>query len=332
LRELEVQLRAALEAAAAARRCLDEGKTTAAAVELDDLDARLESGREAIHDLLEGAGQTVERVPSRRRVRLGPLLGAWAEDADRACAASGIVLAGTPAQDGDFELDRAKVGRLLEHVLSSALVRGTGELELRCRVEADGPSRAVLVFEAMRRPVPRTLEATATELRARRLAQVLGGSFERCCALHETVFRASVPARVLSDREEGAPIRLSGARVLVVEDDDDARAALALLLEDMELEVVAAASYEEALSAFAPGVFRLALLDVDLNGRSGVELHEKLRARDSGVGVIFLSGSESSRGLASLAPARYLMKPVDVAALERTIKELLEPARLPAGA
>ncbi len=330
--DLEAQLRAALLAAAAARHCLDEGKPTAAAVELDRLDARLASGREAIHDLLESSGQTVERSPSRRRARLGPILAEWVEDADRACAASGIALAGTPSQDGDFELDAAKVGRLLQHLLTLALVRGAGELDLRCRIQPDGPSRAVLVFEAARRPPPRALEATPADLRARRLAEVLGGSFERRSTPLELVLRAEVPARVLSGREELGAIRFGGASVLVVEDDDDARDALALLLEDMELVVVAAAGYEDALAAFAPGAFRLALLDVDLNGRSGVELHQKLRARDPALGVIFLSGSESRGGLASLAPARYLMKPVDVSALERAITELLEPARLPAGA
>lgn len=330
LRDLEEQLRSALAAVEAARRSLDDGQPTRAAVELDRIDFRLGTSREVVHDLLEGAGQTIERAPAQQRTRLASALAEWRADAGRACAASGVELRGAPELDGHFELDRAKVRRLLGHLVSASMVRGAGQLELRGSVSPDGPSRALIAFEAIRRPPPRAAsEPSAAELLAARLAQVLGGRLEKVPSEDGAalVLRALVPARILPESDSSLePVRLAGAKVLVVEDDDDARNALSLLLEDWELEVVSAATFDEAVAAFGAGGFRLALLDVDLNGRSGFELRERLLARQPGLATIFLSGSDSKRGLATGAGVRYLVKPVDVPALEEAIRVLLEAA------
>ncbi len=255
------------------------------------------------------------------------MLGEWRDDARRACAASGVALGGSAEGDGLFDLDGAKARRLLGHLLSAALGRGASALDLGCSVRADGPSRALIAFEAVRRPPPRAAaEPSAAELLASRLAQVLGGRLEKVPVPGGLALRAIVPARVLPTDAAHEPVRLAGARVLVVEDDDDARSALAMLLEDWDLDVVAAASFDEALGVFAPGSMRLALLDVDLNGRSGFELRERLAARAPGLATIFLSGSDGKRSLATGANVRYLVKPVDVPALEAAIRELLESA------
>jgi two-component system CheB/CheR fusion protein len=333
LRELEEQLRAALDALAQARGHLDEGKPTQAAVELDAIELRLGIGREAVHDLLEGAGHAVDRTPASRRARLAPVLAAWRDDARRACTAHGVELALSLEPDGHFELDAVKLRRLLSHLVSAGLARGSGPLELRCSVEAAGPSRALLTFEVARQRTRRLSEATAAELLARRLALVLGGRLETTLGPGEpmAVLRAAVPARILPAREPCEPVRLAGARVLVVEDDEDARAALEMLLEDWELDVVSAGTYEDALGGFAKGDVRLALLDVDLNGRSGFELYHELSALAPALPAIFLSGSDSRRGLAEGPLVRYLVKPVDLTALEASIRDLLVAARLPLG-
>ncbi|MEZ0229358.1 MAG: hypothetical protein ACAI25_12085, partial [Planctomycetota bacterium] len=57
---------------------------------------------------------------------------------------------------------------------------------------------------------------------------------------------------------------------------------------------------------------------------SGFQLRERLVARAPGLATIFLSGSDSKRGVATGPSVRYLMKPVDVPALEDAIRELLE--------
>jgi len=331
LRDLEELLRHVLAGVEAARRSIEERRSTRAAVELDGTVARLGICREVVHDLLETAGHAVERSPARGRAALAAVLAEWKDDAARACAASGVALRGAPAAHGHFELDAAKLRRLLRHLVSAAVLRGSGELELRCTVAAEGPSRALLAFEAERRPAPRAAaEPQAAELAAARLAQVLGGRFEKAPLRDGSalVLRAVVPARVLAAVEAAsAPASLAGARVLVVEDDEDARHALALLLEDWELDVVAAATFDEALAAAGQGApFRLALLDVDLNGRSGLDLRERLLARQPALPVIFLSGSDARRGLATGPRVRYLVKPVDVPALEAAVRELLEAA------
>ncbi len=333
LRELEEHMKLALATLGAARRALDDGRSTSAAVELDRIDLALGLGRELVHDLLEGEGHAVERALDLRRARLSALLRAWSDDAAKACAAKGVALVPPPTPEAHVELDAPKVRRLLHHLVSAALARGKGQLELRCALLPAGPTRVSLRFEAIRRPTPRPFERDSPDLRVQRLAAVLGGGYERTPVEDGAAlsFAASIPARLLAPEAAAEPVRLEGARVLVVEDDDDARAALGLLLEDCGLEVVTAGTYDEALARFQRGTFRLGLLDVDLNGRSGVELHRELRAREGApFPAIFLSGSD--RPLLVDAPSvRFLVKPVDVTRLESSIRELLE-VRLVVGA
>ncbi len=75
----------------------------------------------------------------------------------------------------------------------------------------------------------------------------------------------------------GAPAALGGP-ILVVEDQDEVRAALLELLRDAGYEAVEASSAEEALALCARRRFALALIDLDMPTVNGLELVARLAA------------------------------------------------------
>jgi signal transduction histidine kinase/CheY-like chemotaxis protein len=78
---------------------------------------------------------------------------------------------------------------------------------------------------------------------------------------------------------------LDGKRVLVVDDDPDARTMLAKILNEEGAEVVAAASGDEAMALIAQSPPDLVLLDLMMPGMSGFEMVARLRAQPAGVAI-----------------------------------------------
>ena len=70
---------------------------------------------------------------------------------------------------------------------------------------------------------------------------------------------------------------MSGARILVCDDDPQIRRALALILRDAGYEVVLAASAEEALDRAAVAGPHLAIVDLVLPDQHGIEVCRQLR-------------------------------------------------------
>jgi DNA-binding NarL/FixJ family response regulator len=112
------------------------------------------------------------------------------------------------------------------------------------------------------------------------------------------------------------PKTYSGARVLVVEDDQDCRALILSLLGRVGCPIREAATGTEALEiaeTFRPNVV---ILDVDIPGITGYEVCHELRKRfGSELGVIFLSGSrvdalDRVAGLL-IGADDYIVKPFD---------------------
>ena len=108
----------------------------------------------------------------------------------------------------------------------------------------------------------------------------------------------------------------SGARVLLVDDDERNLLALATVLEDLG-EVVLARSGEEALRHLLKGEFAVILLDVYMPGMDGYETAQIIRTRDQtkGIPIIFLSAVNKEtehmlRGYA-MGAVVYVFKPVD---------------------
>jgi len=73
---------------------------------------------------------------------------------------------------------------------------------------------------------------------------------------------------------------VKGIRVLVVEDDDDTRELLRVLLETHGIAVTATASVQEAMSAYERSLPQVIVADIGMPDYNGYTLIGKVRARD----------------------------------------------------
>jgi CheY-like chemotaxis protein len=108
-------------------------------------------------------------------------------------------------------------------------------------------------------------------------------------------------------------------RVLIVEDDDDVRAATQDAMERRGYEVVAVSSGAEALSFMAQDVPSILLLDLHMDDMNGWEVLTQLRAnpRYEAVRVVVVTGSDTA-----VPPnTRVLRKPFAIAALVALLDE-----------
>jgi two-component system response regulator RegA len=110
--------------------------------------------------------------------------------------------------------------------------------------------------------------------------------------------------------------------LLLVDDDDAFRSAMAGALARRGFAVTTAANARDAERAAAQQVFEYALVDVRMPGRSGIELVAALRRIDDGTRVVVLTGYGTIANAVEAMRAGavdYLTKPVDPAACERAL-------------
>ena len=150
-----------------------------------------------------------------------------------------------------------------------------------------------------------------------------------------TTFKVHLPRRGESGGDE-APRDRTGERptgtetVLLVEDDEQARALVHLLLERLGYTVLAASNGGEALALCEahPGTIELLVTDLVMPGMSGRELADAVVERRPEIGVLFTSGYTDDM-LVHLGIERgeaFLQKPYDESELARKVKEVLRAA------
>ena len=120
------------------------------------------------------------------------------------------------------------------------------------------------------------------------------------------------------------------ATVYIIDDEAEVRESLARLLASAGYAATECASAGEYL--LCPGVTGPAciLLDVDMPGVTGPELHELLRRRGTSVPIIYLTGRSSiSIGVKAMKQGAldFLEKPVDESALLAAIEGALDEHR-----
>jgi PAS domain S-box-containing protein len=124
-----------------------------------------------------------------------------------------------------------------------------------------------------------------------------------------------------------APVAI-GRRVLVVDDLDPVRGALAEGLRELGYEVLEASSAAEALARFdaVGATIDAVVTDNVMPGRSGVDLVVDLLARRPGLPMILMSGDLRGQDLTRLAPeVRLLAKPFTLDSLGDQLAALLAP-------
>lgn len=126
-------------------------------------------------------------------------------------------------------------------------------------------------------------------------------------------------------------VTLHGVRVLVVDDDADARELLRAVLVDNDAIVVTASSVDEAVSAFREQAPHVVLCDISMPGRDGYEfVREARRLRGDGVPIIALTAyarPEERNRLLGEGFFAHIPKPVDPFDLVREVARVARAAR-----
>jgi signal transduction histidine kinase len=130
-------------------------------------------------------------------------------------------------------------------------------------------------------------------------------------------------------RNWSVPDRLTGVRVMIVEDEEDTRDLLVTALEQCGAEVVAFGTVAEALDSFDQRVPDVLLSDIGVPGEDGYSLIRKIRARAPGLGgevpaaalTAYVRTEDRRQALAAGFQA-HLAKPIDPSDLVATVARL----------
>lgn len=176
---------------------------------------------------------------------------------------------------------------------------------------------------------------------ARNLIELHGGhiSVSSAGAGQGTTFRISLPIRARDEAEAGAVRErandrseaptalpaLDGLRVLVVDDEPDARGVLQQLLAQQQAQPVCAGSVAEALAVVASGDPHVIICDIGMPGQDGYDFIANLRGRGDVRPVVALSAFARSEDRVRSLQAGFqshLAKPVDPAELLSVVASL----------
>ena len=111
-------------------------------------------------------------------------------------------------------------------------------------------------------------------------------------------------------------------RVLIVDDEPNARELLAEFLMGKGYEVLTASNGEEALGKVKEDRPHLILLDICMPKMDGLEVLKQVREIDHEVGVIMVTAvhqEETGRQALKLGAFDYITKPLDLQYLERSL-------------
>jgi signal transduction histidine kinase/CheY-like chemotaxis protein len=149
-----------------------------------------------------------------------------------------------------------------------------------------------------------------------------GSTFTVRLPLLRVAGRLDAPA----PERSSAPAPAPSLRILVVDDNEDAAATLAMLLEAMGHEVAVEHTPAAALAHAAIAPPQVCLLDIGLPGMDGNELAQRLRARPETAHAVLMAvtgyGQESDRTRSMAAGFDFhLVKPVDIGKLGQLLSK-----------
>ena len=119
----------------------------------------------------------------------------------------------------------------------------------------------------------------------------------------------------------------SQRKVLVVDDDENIRAAFSDLLKTEECSMIPAASVEEATAKLIHHHVDLVITDVRLKGQSGATLLLQLKARQPDLPIIVITGypNSISEHDAKVFGAQYFfVKPLELTTMREAIRSCLD--------
>lgn len=140
-----------------------------------------------------------------------------------------------------------------------------------------------------------------------------------------------IPVRGSNHKSNHQRISLQGHRILIVDDDSDAREMLTILLTQQGAEIRASHSSKEALKVLTQWQPHVMVSDIGMPGEDGYSLIEQLRALEVADGgsipAIALTGYASptdKEKLLSVGYQLHISKPVDIDELIKAIAGLVK--------
>ncbi|MGW8321065.1 MAG: sigma-54-dependent transcriptional regulator [Thermodesulfobacteriota bacterium] len=120
--------------------------------------------------------------------------------------------------------------------------------------------------------------------------------------------------------------------LVVIDDDKSFRTYLTTLLESIGHRVTCFASGEEAVEALEKGLApSMIILDIIMEGLSGIEVLKKVRQIREGLPIIMLTGVDQTQTIVEamrFGASDYLVKPFEAEELEIAIRNVFEKADL----
>ncbi|MDD2761401.1 MAG: sigma-54 dependent transcriptional regulator [Methylomonas sp.] len=124
---------------------------------------------------------------------------------------------------------------------------------------------------------------------------------------------------------------LNGSRVLVVDDEPNARRVLEILLRKLGCEVFSAADGQSALNLLRGGPMDLLITDLNMTGMSGLELLTEIRRKGHTFPVIVVTAYgtvENAVAAMKLGAFDFIIRPLDVEQVEMVIRRALDVRRV----
>ncbi|MEO6408289.1 MAG: response regulator [Burkholderiaceae bacterium] len=116
---------------------------------------------------------------------------------------------------------------------------------------------------------------------------------------------------------------MAALRILYVEDNDDLRETIGMLLEGEGREIVPCPDAEHAIPLWSENRFDVLVTDVSLPGMSGTDLARSVLAGNPRSWVVLCSGYDLRHGLDRLGPnVRALSKPFEPEELDVLLNEI----------
>ena len=128
------------------------------------------------------------------------------------------------------------------------------------------------------------------------------------------------------------PVLLGGVRLLIVDDEPDARELLSAALTQMGARVQVVASADEALASIDRAPPHILVSDIGMPGKDGYALVQRLRAREAAssaadripaVAVTAYATADDVKRALAAGYDLHVAKPVDALTLARTLVGLL---------
>jgi len=118
--------------------------------------------------------------------------------------------------------------------------------------------------------------------------------------------------------------------ILIIEDEYALAAALSTVVRRLDATPVVAASGQSGIDKLASQVFALVLLDVGLPDISGLKVLAKIQTLPKPPPVIIITAHgtlDTALEARRLGAREYFLKPLDLAAIQRTIREVFAPVK-----